>query len=184
MNQNPNTECCEFEMAVSAMLDGELSAAEKDELSERLMTCEACRQTVRDFEAVNRNLQAVYQFGSPSLADRRPTPRPVGRLGRYLFGSSLAVATACVLFFVLWKPIPSQPSNLMTAQQVMQPFEELHQCSLAQERDQSLQIKTLELELRHLQLEIGQIQDQDIRQIMEFRLDLMFTELNDQKSMQ
>lgn len=171
-------DCSAYELAISAMLDGELSASEKDQLGDHLLQCESCRQTVRDFEGASKTLHAVYRR---DLLHRKPTTAsPRRSRTNYFIGMVAVAAAACFAIAVLWQPWTELETNLVTAQQIMVPMQELDQLSEEQEQDQELKLKTMELELRFLMLEIKQLENTPSRIELSSKAEDMMTRVRNQ----
>ncbi len=60
--------CDEFEPMLSAYVDGELAAEDRDRIEEHLAGCEACRQSLAELKAVQEDL-AMIKFREPSDAE-------------------------------------------------------------------------------------------------------------------
>lgn len=99
-------DCKQAVEAVSAALDGELTAAEQAELEAHLSVCPACRALAEDFSALNAALTENEPAPPPELADRvmariaeenRVVPISAGRRPGRRRWMSLAAAAALVL---------------------------------------------------------------------------------------
>ncbi|MEL7497890.1 MAG: zf-HC2 domain-containing protein [Planctomycetota bacterium] len=181
----PQTSCEPFEIAISAMVDGELSPSEKTALGEHLLNCKSCRQVVREFESVNRTVLASSLPPGVATAPTKPRSLSTARSGRrsivrYVLGVAAAVAAASVLLVVFWPPAAAETEQL-TAEQIIQPMEDLHLISLEQERDQAIQLKALEFELRYLKLELAVLEATEDRFDFATKVDKMMNRVNEKQ---
>lgn len=157
MNLEPNTlpespdNCESYEIAISAMLDGELEGPEKSRLGQHLLVCASCRQQVRDFESLNRNLELLSR---PPANAVRTKPR------RRWFGSpvipaAIATALAICLLVVVWPGNTALNAGQVTAEQIMQPMQKLHQVTLQRQQNHDTELRAMKMDLQilHQQLE-------------------------------
>lgn len=183
-------ECESFEIAISAMLDGELTVSEKDTLAQHLLRCESCRQTARRFEKVNQSVFA-NALNTPnlslqvkSLGDTERVRRGTRALPRFAFAAVSATVSAavcgCILFFVFSRPQPVE-AQTVTSDQVIEPLKELLAITEQQELDQALSLKSLEWELRHLRLQMAGVAEGPERQEFNSRVNDLFHRVVEQQ---
>lgn len=155
-------DCESYEIAISEMIDGELTSSEKLNLTNHLLKCAECRQTVRDFEVVTSSVFRSVLPGLEGVHGRGVlSPRKSSKIRssvRYLLAVAGTVLAASVLFLVFVPP-STVDAEVLTAEQVFVPVQELHLINLEQEQDHQLELKTMELELRRLRLELAELAD-------------------------
>lgn len=171
-----SSNCEAYEIAISEMIDGELSSSEKLNLTDHLLKCAACRQTVRDFEVVTSSVFSSVLPGPDRVHGRgglAPQERSKMRSSvRYFLAVAGTVLAASVLFLVFVPP-STVDAEVLTAEQVFAPVQELHLINLEQEHDHKLALKAMELELRRLRLELAEFADDRDKLRVNFDIELM-----------
>ncbi|MEM9941009.1 MAG: zf-HC2 domain-containing protein [Planctomycetota bacterium] len=183
-----------FEMAISAMIDGELDVEESLELARHIDSCPHCKKTYQWMTEVNHRVSAlsippvdkpyhrenatVQQADSSRFADR------VGFLAPL-------IAAAVILFLIARIVVPSpQPASADQAspKEVVDSIVELSRINVQQKEDQELMLRTFNLDLRALRLELNQMDlESPKRAALAEQIDLMlekvraFAELNDER---
>ena len=183
-------ECESFEIAISAMLDGELTATEKDTLAQHLLRCDSCRLAARRFEKVNQAVFANalnspnYPLPNKSIGFTERVPRKSRSLPRFVFTAVSATVSAtvcgCILFFIFNRPQPVE-AQTVTSDQVIEPLKELLAITEQQELDQALSLKSLEWELRHLRLQMAEVAEGPERQEFSSRVNDLFHRVVEQQ---
>jgi len=100
--------CNRWREAISARLDGELSAGEEEALREHLASCLGCRRFARDVEELHRAFRVRSAPAVPDLTEQilaglptargpaAPRPRSARRRGRIVGAAAVALAVATV----------------------------------------------------------------------------------------
>ena len=93
---------------LSAYLDGELSTAEQDEVSDHVITCAQCRGELHDLDSARIAIRALPGMDTGQI-DEVPAP-PSSHRGRIAVAGSIGIAAAVALFFALTVGGESAPS--------------------------------------------------------------------------
>lgn len=161
-------DCTSHEELASAARDGELTAAERDELDTHLVDCEACRELRDGFDLVD----AAFAADVPATPHRlhvavdaslntAPAP-PAIPPRRTLVASLAAAALLFVIAIGLWSESssPGIDPGARTAgsdgDRSTATIEALQQRALA---DQAFLMETMQWELRALRLEVRALRD-------------------------
>ena len=174
MNNQP-LNCENYEPLISAMIDGELETRERNELKSHLQNCAMCKQRVIAFERVDAAVETLSQepvaarsveidklrlpsavpfaMYPPKTAPRRPRIALIWRL--------IPLAAAATLLICLgiaaWPyPKPANAEQISTAQ-IVEPMTELYLLNVQQQREQNLMLRTLDMDLRSMKLEINSL---------------------------
>lgn len=166
MSHRADPETCELlGSLLSAQRDGELDPAEMETVNRYLETSPSCRQTLAAFAQID---ELVFAVSSP----REPACEPANECGPggpyrvdqsrasqlrtkfFTRGGSLAAA-ALVLIALTLTAIP--PDSSVTGDQIALPLTELEWISDEQEASQARLLKTMELELRALKLQLANL---------------------------
>lgn len=154
--------CEQIEMLISADLDGELNFDESTRIKTHLSGCKSCAQVRANYLQINRSIDDLgatdagrHLLDQPSVNELTSSTNWVWRLVPFGLAASLVIAFGFML-------VPSQPTPV-NAQEIVRPFADVVEINQQAERDQQIMLKTLELELRSLRLELAQITQQDDR---------------------
>ena len=80
---NQPSSCEDFEILISAMVDGELERAELAELQSHLDLCSGCRTTISDFETINLAVAVnVESSADSSHSEQTVVKKPVAKTVR------------------------------------------------------------------------------------------------------
>ncbi len=169
------SQCEIFEPLISAMLDGEMTQAEHDELISHLDECSNCRTQVRAFQCVDQAVTTMSAITSTS-SERSQIPvinesangqlsgnKPwVAMQSNWPWWRMIPLAVAASLLLILGITIINGPkpatADQVTPEQIVKPMKELHLINLRQQRDQELMLRTLGMDLRSLKFEIAQFE--------------------------
>lgn len=187
-------QCDEFEPLISAMIDGELDADERNELNSHLQNCGHCKRRVVAFEEVDL---AIGRLSRANVADgradesipfslakppfeMRPTKAKPSKNRRVIWRLIPLAAAATLLIglgVAVWpNPQPVRAEAISTAQFV-EPMKDLHFLNRMKQRDQEVMLQTLGLDLRSMKLELQLLEPAD--QIsLSSRIDAMLEKLN------
>ncbi|MFK7767442.1 MAG: zf-HC2 domain-containing protein [Mariniblastus sp.] len=187
MNNKANLKpsCEEFEVLISAMIDGELLPTKLESLQAHLDICTNCREQATTFKTIDSlvaigvesigmgsigmgsiGMQSPSDNETPTLANvkvTRPNLKVSARPNRWLSIRRLvplaAAATLliCLAFTAIQNPKPVTAEQV-SPEQFVQPVRDLHFINLQQQRDQELMLRTLKMDLRSLKLEINQLE--------------------------
>ena len=175
MNLN-HTNCEVIEPLISAMIDGELVGQEQVQVEQHLEHCQACQLKANSFEQVDAaalllsarrvdtlgTLDAVDDVVTSKTTNVYVVSRDKSSLKSWLSLGRLAVmaaaATIVVGFAISMFP-NQQPATAsqFSADEIVQPIQELQLIHRQQQRDQELMLKTLEMDLRALRLELNEL---------------------------
>jgi negative regulator of sigma E activity len=170
------SQCEIFEPLISAMLDGELTETEQNELLAHLDECSTCRAQVQAFQNVD---QAVSSMNSTAIAYEESLEKTkstdrlsngklsvdrsiVAHPSTWSWWRVIPLAVAASLLAILSITIINGPTpakaDQVTPEQIVKPMKELHLINLQQQRDQELMLRTLGMDLRSLKIEIAQLE--------------------------
>ncbi len=177
-NQLPNAQhesngCETFEPLVSALIDGELNESETDAVESHLQNCHACQQLKRSFLILSNTIasQQIYEFEASQsfmedMAPRNgisaPLPQKVPNEQRRHWSLPWLVPIAIAASLLIWgaiSMIPEKTNSVDTASvdSIAQPLADFQMINQQKQRDQQLMLKTMELELRSLRIELDQL---------------------------
>ena len=156
--------CERFGPLISAKIDGELEAESVVQLEQHLAVCSECRERESKFGEID---DLVYASAIPANSDETeawppakkvlPNRKPNG-LGKSLMRwIPLAVAASVLVAFLVIALPNESPVN---AEQVALPLAELEMITDEQRDNQARMLKTLELELRALKLDVGSMDEE------------------------
>lgn len=95
--------CQEYRELLSAELDDELSAQEKESLLQHLSQCDACRGLRQRLQQMEKGFSYLPEAPPPPLRPRAlPGPRPAGSAGAAALWSTLLIAAASAA--LVWWP--------------------------------------------------------------------------------
>ena len=171
MNRNSNCETCQ--PLISAMLDGELTTAENDELDLHLQQCADCQIQVERFRAVNG---AVRQLSNPTIVKTELSKQVMSRsfsIWRTIPLAAAATLLVCLAIGTWPNPQPAKAEHV-SAEQFVKPMEDLAYLNLQEQSDQELMLRTLGMDLRSLKLEINQLESGSVERLrLEQQIDAM-----------
>ncbi len=133
MNRNSNCETCQ--PLISAMLDGELTTAENDELDLHLQQCADCQIQVERFRAVNG---AVRQLSNPTIVKTELSKQVMSRsfsIWRTIPLAAAATLLVCLAIGTWPNPQPAKAEHV-SAEQFVKPMEDLAYLNLQEQSDQ------------------------------------------------
>ena len=163
-----NSECEQFEMQISEMLDGELSNDEMESVNEHISVCDSCRELRDGFASVNRSVSLLgassavaenEQYSETFVVIRqKPSLKNWFSVLRLVPMAAVA-ALAIGLFLVMSQPAPEAAAEQLTPEQFVKPMTDLNRINQQQQRDQELMLRTLGMDLRSLKLELNQLEN-------------------------
>lgn len=191
MNEKHST-CEDYEPLISAMIDGELDAIERNELNSHLQNCAHCKQRVVDFEEVDRTVDQLshvavgiprktspYSLARPPYEMRPSKLKP--RFRRRTIWRLIPLAAAATLLIGLGVAVWPNPrpvsAELISAEQFVEPLKELHLLNQLKHREQEVMLQTLGLDLRSMKLELNLLEPAD-QLSLNTRIDAMLEKLN------
>ena len=168
-----HSNCDTYEPLISAMIDGELESGERNELNSHLQNCTMCKQRVIAFERVDAAVEtlshnsdaarstneAILRLQSAVPFAMYPPKKAPPRANNLLIWRLIPPAAAATLLICLgiaaWpSPRPLIAESISPAQ-IVEPMKELHLLNLEKQREQSLMLRTLIMDLRSMKLEIN-----------------------------
>lgn len=167
MNSN-DQQCEQFEPLVSAMLDGELSPTELDQVNNHLAKCDSCRQLRNKFASVDKSVLRLGEFDCPTdqgsitetFVITRQKPELKNWLSVWRLVPVAAVAALSIgMFLVISHPASKATADQLTPEQFVKPMTDLNRINQQQQRDQELMLRTLGMDLRSLKLELNQLEN-------------------------
>lgn len=174
---NPPSQSCEsFEIAISAMLDGELSGPEKDELGRHLLACAQCRQLTRRFESLNHHLE---QLNHPPIVTVRQPSKRSWFSKRLIVGIASAVAICLVV--IVWPSNTALNAGQVTAEQIIQPMQQLHQVTVQRQQSHDTELRVMKMDLQLLQLQLRMLEKSQQETQLNERLQQLLERVNDQQ---
>ena len=191
MNNQP-LNCENYEPLISAMIDGELESSERNELKSHLQNCAMCKQRLIAFERVDAAVETLSQESvatRPAEIDKLRLPSAVPfamhppktaprRSKSAMIWRLIPLAAAATLLICLgiaaWPyPKPANAEQISTAQ-IVQPMKELYLLNVQQQREQNLMLRTLDMDLRSMKLEINSLEPGSAERInLAARIDTM-----------
>lgn len=189
MNQGNLNKCDEFGELISAMLDNELTLAERSSLDEHLATCESCRQLGATFADLELLVRSPIEFNESQISStlrgtfsqHTAADGTVMRKGRYGSSTRTFVAAAIVLigFVGFVRMVQHQPQLSPVADDlpIARPLQNLSVISHQQRLTQEVTRETLQWELRTMKLELDQL---NLSEDQSRRLHQRLTELMNQ----
>lgn len=90
------TECRDYELEISALLDGESDPSTAMELLEHVGTCRACGTFVRDLRSAQSKIDRVYGVAGPELTEGSPPRRErrIGHMPRWAWAMAATIVVA------------------------------------------------------------------------------------------
>ena len=155
--------CEQFAPLISAMIDGELELDASVQLNEHLESCETCQQRAATFRELD---SLVFQSADPCSGEPVPMVAPLkfqAKVQPRSFSQTmmrwLPLATAAAILVGLM--VTTFPSNrsTVTAEQIARPLAELEMINADHRESQERMRKMMELDLRALKLELGQLDE-------------------------
>lgn len=165
MIHDRHSDCDDWGELVSARLDHELTASEREAVEAHLATCEPCRQLVSTFEDIDDLVRTpinvdggrVMALVADDAGHRCERPaRGLRRLGS-TFASAGTAAVLLLGFVGLVRWMQADPRGEVV-RPVTYPLETLSTISHQQRRTQEMTREALQWELRTLKLELDQLQ--------------------------
>lgn len=165
-----HSNCDTYEPLISAMIDGELESDERNELNSHLQNCTTCKQRVIAFERVDAAVETLSHNSEPTQSTNEailrlqsavpfamyPPKKVPPRANNLLIWRLIPLAAAATLLICLgvaaW---PSASAESISPAQIVEPMKELHLLNLEKQREQSLMLRTLIMDLRSMKLEIN-----------------------------
>ena len=171
--------CESFEIAISEMLDGELTGSDKTRLGQHLIQCASCRQTVREFEALNHSLMSLGEPQETPLVRRKIKSSWISAYR--VIPAAIATALAVCLLFMVW---PLLQPNQVNAEELVERMQTAEQVTAQQQLDQELSLRVMEMQLRMLRVELEELQESNESEALEVAIDsLMHRVLEEQVAM-
>lgn len=180
--------CERFAPLISAMIDGELEQESAVQLNEHLDTCSACRERMSSYQEIDG---AIFSEAESFLVDPIPASmesnwnRPAEKSEDSVGGSILRLIpfgiAAAVLVGLAMTTIPSARSTV-TAEQIAQPLAELELIDMEHRANQARMLKIIELDLRALRVELGQLGNNESQSAKKQRLEQHLAKLIDRVS--
>jgi anti-sigma factor RsiW len=175
MNNQP-LNCENYEPLISAMIDGELESNERDELKSHLQNCVSCKQRVIAFECVDAAVETLSQDSLPNrtaemdklrlpsavpfsmhLPTTAPRRAPSPLIWRLIPLAAAATLLICLAIAAWPYPKPASAEQISTAQ-IVEPMTELYRLNVQRQREQNLMLRTLDMDLRSMKLEINSLE--------------------------
>ncbi|MFT7631396.1 MAG: putative anti-sigma-YlaC factor YlaD [Mariniblastus sp.] len=165
MNYNSSCEC--FEPMISAMLDGELNSPEQLKLNAHLSQCSACRELAGVFSQVDASVShlSLQQITTDAAALAAPTKHKLDRphsKSHFSIWRMLPLAVAATLLVCLtivsWPNSTPANADQITPAQFIEPMTDLHVLNFEKQKDQDLMLRTLNMDLRSLRIELSQLE--------------------------
>lgn len=145
--------CDAFAESISAMQDGELPPDAERELLRHLQDCAGCRARLARFQLIDTALRAEQpgaRDSAPQIARPRIVKRPAAAARRRFWWRSSAAAAALLALTATAILVPSAAD----AAWPIEPAATLDVLQTQDRADQTAVLKTLELELRAMHLEV------------------------------
>ena len=193
-----NSDCEIYEPLISAMIDGELSSNQQEELRGHVDECRNCRDQLRYFEQVNLGMERLCMPAHPAEDSSVPKSlngvpslsKPLVSRNRFRSWMSwrlvpiavVASLLVCIGIVVIQDQKPAA-ADQVPAEQFVQPMKDFLMSNLQQKRDQELMLRTLSIDLRSLKLEINQLEPGSTeRLVLEAQIDSMIEKVMDFRS--
>ena len=144
-NNDPN--CENYEVLISAMIDGEIALPEQDDLNQHLKSCRACQSQLRKFEKIDSAVESIAMDreqanlgqaivnqkinGTASLVEPKPvnanakTRTPWFSVWRLIPLAVAATLLICLAITALPTP-QSATADQVLPEQILEPMKELH----------------------------------------------------------
>lgn len=180
MNHNSSCKC--YEPLISAMLDDELNSSELLELNAHLSQCSACRELAGVFSQVNvgighLSLQPTTIAVAPVTPTKHKLDRPHAKSPLTMWRMlPLAVAATLLVCLTIVSWPNSTPANAeqITPAQFIEPMTDLHVLNFEKQKAQDLMLRTLNMDLRSLRIELSQMNSSaEDREIFASQIDAM-----------
>ena len=144
-----------------------------------MIQCASCRQTVRDFEALNHSLLSLGESGQDEMAVR--LNRSSWLSAYRIIPAAIATALAVCLLVMVW---PSFQANQVSADEVVERLQVAEQVTEQQQLDQELSLRVMEMQLRVLRMELEELSQSSESEALETAIeDMMNRVLEEQVAM-